>query len=87
MFEYRYIYKPLFLLLYMGFHRYAKAKKLLETLKRKHGEVISGDLLKQEIIKNIGGDEKQTLRPYLRMMFELKMIEEEGKNVRINEMG
>ena len=71
----------------MGFTRYDKAKKLLERLKSVHSELITSQMLKQEIIKNLGGDEKQTIRPYLRLMFELNMIQEEGEYVRINELG
>jgi len=72
---------------FMGFNRYSKALKLLENIKKIHGDVVSSEFLKKEIIMHLGGDEKQTVRPYLRMMFELKMIIEEGENVRIADLG
>lgn len=83
---YRYIYIVV-LSSISTMNRYKKAVKLLEQLKSIHGELILAQLLKHEIMKNLGSDEKQTVRPYLRLMFELDLIEEEGENVRIKKLG
>ena len=47
---------------------------MLEKLKSENGVEIPFSLLKIEIIKNIGGHEHKTVKPYLKMMLDLEMI-------------
>lgn len=57
--------------------KYGKAREMLKELKRE--KRIFGKLrLREEIIKEIGSDERRTVIPYLKLMIETKLIEDIG---------
>jgi len=68
----------------MAITRFSKAQKFLKDLQQEKGNLISFDDFRIEVIKKIGADEYKTVKPYLKMMTELKMISAEDQNVRIN---
>lgn len=61
----------------MGTGRYEKAQGILEAVRKEHGdELIDIEILIAEIIKQAGADPIQTVRPYLKMMRDMKMIDD-----------
>lgn len=54
--------------------RYEKAKELLIKLKEEHGEFIQLDKLLIDIRKDIGGDEKRTVKPYIKFMLDTELV-------------
>lgn len=66
----------------MPINRYQKAKELLLDLKGK--ELLTLADLTNEIIMNLGSDNSRTVKPYVQLMLQLKMIKlEENNNVTI----
>ncbi len=68
----------------MPITQYSKALRFLDALKEESGLVMAFDDFKIEIMKRIGSDKHKTLRPYMRLMLDTKLITVEGSNVRIN---
>lgn len=68
----------------MGKNKFDKSKEFLELMKEENGSVMSFEDFKEEIMIKIGADEERTVRPYIKLMLELKLISSEGENVRIN---
>lgn len=66
----------------MGMTRYNRILNLLRILKSNNGEIVTHELLKIEIIKNVGSDSK-TIIPILKLMEELNLIEETENGVRL----
>ena len=67
----------------MPINKYNKAVKLLKVYKKisiitfKHKK-ISMKMLRHEIIKQIGSDELRTIKPYIKLMIETKLIKDIG---------
>lgn len=62
----------------MGKTKYARAKELLTKIKEKNGDTVPFSLLRNEVLINIGADEIRTVRPYVKLMVDLKLIEQTG---------
>ena len=58
-----------------GTSRYTRAKELIQNLRIKYTSV-SLDTLKRAIMMNLGGCEKATVIPYLKLMRETSLIKE-----------
>ena len=70
----------------MPISKYIIAKKLLTRLRSESGEILPFNTLRIEIIKNIGADDRRTVKPYIQLMLETELIikEGDGEYVRIN---
>lgn len=61
-----------------GTSRYERAKELLDNLKSEGKKLLTEIELKYFIITNFGSDEVRTVKPYIDMMVETKLIKAQG---------
>lgn len=57
-------------------NKYQKAKQCLDELKHQAGDNIPFSILKKSIMEKIGADENRTVRPYVKFMLDMGMIEQ-----------
>lgn len=70
----------------MGKTKYTTAKQFVSMLKAKNGEYIPFAIFIEEIRKVIGADEERTIRPYVKLMMETKLIskgDEYGNTIKL----
>lgn len=66
----------------MGKNQFDKAKEFIEELKKEN--IIWGfEDFKLQIEKKLGNDKYRTVKPYLKLMLDTKLIVGEGENVRL----
>jgi hypothetical protein len=62
----------------MGKTQYKRAREFLDKLKGEIGEEVKFELFLLEMRKELGADEKRTIKPYMQLMRDLTMVKEEG---------
>ena len=67
----------------MGKTRYQKIVYLLTDIKLRYSNPISVDILIKEIKRNIGSDRNRTIKPAIRDMQDLNLIEEKEDGIYI----
>lgn len=68
----------------MGQTRYGKAKEFLRKLLNQGYDVIHATTLRKEIMINLGADEHQTIRPYIKMMLATGLMKDTQNGFEIN---
>lgn len=66
-----------------GKSRYERSKELIAQLKREKGSLISFEDLRKAIISTLGSDENRTVRPYVKLMHEMKLIMDHGEHIEL----
>lgn len=61
----------------MGKNKFDRAKEFLNNLKEKKGDALSFPFFLKEIKKEIGMDETRTVKPYLKLMLDFRLIEQQ----------
>ena len=63
--------------------RFQFATEFLDTVKKLKGDLVEWGEFKIMIERKLGSDKYRTVKPYLKLMTEQKLIKSEGENVRI----
>lgn len=67
----------------MGKTQYQRSLDFLKVIKNEYGVQLHFDFFLNQMRMIIGADETRTIKPYLRLMVDMNLIEQEGETVRI----